>query len=106
MAEFFEMGGYALYVWSSFGATALFMLAEPLLRGPAGHRVVDPPLQPVQHRGQAMGGAPGQGMAVRAGVAQIDIVAEEERAGQEARGIRALPAPRSAVSNASVSASV
>ncbi len=31
MIEFFEMGGYALYVWGSFGATALLMLLEPLL---------------------------------------------------------------------------
>jgi heme exporter protein D len=29
--EFFYMGGYALYVWGSFGVTALLMLAEPLL---------------------------------------------------------------------------
>jgi len=29
--EFFEMGGYALYVWGSFGVTALLMIAEPLL---------------------------------------------------------------------------
>jgi len=31
LVEFFDMGGYALYVWSSFGVTALLMLAEPLL---------------------------------------------------------------------------
>ena len=31
MAEFFDMGGYALYVWGSFGVTALLMVAEPLL---------------------------------------------------------------------------
>jgi heme exporter protein D len=31
MAEFFNMGGYALYVWGSFGVTALLMVAEPLL---------------------------------------------------------------------------
>ena len=31
MAEFFHMGGYALYVWGSFGATALLMIAEPLM---------------------------------------------------------------------------
>ena len=30
-AEFFAMGGYALYVWGSFGACALAMLLEPLL---------------------------------------------------------------------------
>jgi heme exporter protein D len=30
-AEFFAMGGYALYVWSSFGVCALVLLLEPLL---------------------------------------------------------------------------
>ena len=29
-AEFFAMGGYSLYVWSSFGACALVLLIEPL----------------------------------------------------------------------------
>jgi len=29
-ADFFAMGGYALYVWSSFGACALILLLEPL----------------------------------------------------------------------------
>lgn len=27
VGEFFEMGGYALYVWGSFGATAVVMAA-------------------------------------------------------------------------------
>jgi heme exporter protein D len=31
LAEFFNMGGYALYVWGSFGVTALLMSAEPIL---------------------------------------------------------------------------
>ena len=31
VGEFFAMGGYAFYVWGSFGACALLMLAEPLL---------------------------------------------------------------------------
>ena len=31
VSEFFEMGGYAFYVWGSFGLTALVMVAEPLL---------------------------------------------------------------------------
>lgn len=31
VAEFFHMGGYALYVWGSFGVTALVMIAEPIL---------------------------------------------------------------------------
>jgi heme exporter protein D len=30
-AEFFSMGGYALYVWGSFGVCALAMLVEPFL---------------------------------------------------------------------------
>lgn len=30
MTEFFNMGGYALYVWGSFGMTALLMIAEPI----------------------------------------------------------------------------
>jgi heme exporter protein D len=29
-SEFFAMGGYAFYVWGSFGACALGMLIEPL----------------------------------------------------------------------------
>ena len=29
-AEFFAMGGYALYVWSSFGVCAVVLLLEPL----------------------------------------------------------------------------
>ena len=30
-AEFFAMGGYALYVWGSFGACLLAFVAEPFL---------------------------------------------------------------------------
>ena len=30
-AEFFAMGGHALYVWGSFGACALLMVVEPIL---------------------------------------------------------------------------
>lgn len=29
--EFLDMGGYALYVWGSFGVTAVLMVAEPLM---------------------------------------------------------------------------
>lgn len=29
--DFFRMGGYAFYVWGSFGLTALAFIAEPLL---------------------------------------------------------------------------
>jgi len=31
VAEFFHMGGYALYVWGSFGVSAIAMIAEPLI---------------------------------------------------------------------------
>ena len=31
VVEFFDMGGYALYVWGSFGVTALLMIIEPIL---------------------------------------------------------------------------
>ena len=31
MQAFWEMGGYALYVWGSFGVTAALMVAEVLL---------------------------------------------------------------------------
>ncbi|MDP2751615.1 MAG: heme exporter protein CcmD [Rhodocyclaceae bacterium] len=34
-ADFFAMGGYAFYVWGSFGACALAMIVEPWL---ATHR--------------------------------------------------------------------
>lgn len=30
-SEFFAMGGYALYVWGSFGACAVAMALEPFL---------------------------------------------------------------------------
>jgi heme exporter protein D len=30
-AAFFEMGGYGLYVWGSYGAAVLLMAVEPLL---------------------------------------------------------------------------
>ncbi|MDZ7590398.1 MAG: heme exporter protein CcmD [Rubrivivax sp.] len=30
-SAFFEMGGYGLYVWGSYGVTALLMFAEPWL---------------------------------------------------------------------------
>lgn len=39
MAEFFHMGGYALYVWGSFGVTALLMVAEPLLLRSRGRQI-------------------------------------------------------------------
>jgi heme exporter protein D len=36
LQEFLAMGGYGLYVWGSYGATAILMIAEPLL---ARHRL-------------------------------------------------------------------
>ncbi|WP_374325299.1 heme exporter protein CcmD [Azonexus sp.] len=32
-ADFIAMGGYGLYVWGSFGVTALVMLIEPIAVG-------------------------------------------------------------------------
>ena len=29
--EFLAMGGYGLYVWGSFGVTALILIVEPIL---------------------------------------------------------------------------
>jgi len=31
LADFIAMGGYAVYVWGSFGVTALIMILEPIL---------------------------------------------------------------------------
>jgi heme exporter protein D len=39
-AEFFAMGGYALYVWGSFGITAAVMATEVLLLGRQRARVL------------------------------------------------------------------
>ena len=39
-ADFFAMGGYALYVWGSFGACALACLLEPILIGQRHKQIV------------------------------------------------------------------
>jgi len=31
VSEFFHMGGYAFFVWGSYGVTALFMIVELVL---------------------------------------------------------------------------
>ncbi|MDD2884364.1 MAG: heme exporter protein CcmD [Dechloromonas sp.] len=31
LSDFLAMGGYGLYVWGSFGVTALIMVMEPIL---------------------------------------------------------------------------
>ena len=31
ISEFFAMGGYAFYIWGSYGVTALFMAIEVIL---------------------------------------------------------------------------
>ncbi len=33
LSEFLAMGGYGLYVWGSFGVTALIMAIEPIVVG-------------------------------------------------------------------------
>ena len=42
-ADFFAMGGYALYVWGSFGACALALALEPILVGRRQKNVVREP---------------------------------------------------------------
>ncbi len=39
--EFFAMGGYGLYVWGSFGVTAVLMLVEPVLAGRRHRRALE-----------------------------------------------------------------
>ena len=48
-AEFFAMGGYALYVWGSFGVCALALVLEPLLVGRRYKSV----MESLRHRAQA-----------------------------------------------------
>jgi heme exporter protein D len=40
-SEFFAMGGYALYVWGSFGVCALALALEPFLVGRRRRAIVD-----------------------------------------------------------------
>ena len=39
MLEWLAMGGYALYVWGSFGMTAACMLLEPIILHRQGRQV-------------------------------------------------------------------
>jgi len=39
-SDFFAMGGYALYVWGSFGVCALALVLEPLLVGKRYRNIV------------------------------------------------------------------
>lgn len=41
VGEFFAMGGYAFYVWGSFGVTALALAIEPLLLRKRRNDVLD-----------------------------------------------------------------
>ena len=41
VGEFFAMGGYGLYVWGSFGVTALALIIEPLLLRKRQRDVID-----------------------------------------------------------------
>jgi len=38
--EFFAMGGYAFYVWGSFGACGVALLLEPFLVGRRQTRII------------------------------------------------------------------
>jgi heme exporter protein D len=50
-SEFFAMGGYALYVWGSFGVTALLLAGEIVLLRARRRRVLE--IEP----DEALGGA-------------------------------------------------
>ena len=41
VGEFFAMGGYAFYVWGSFGVTAVALAIEPLLLRKRQQDVID-----------------------------------------------------------------
>ncbi len=41
LVEFFAMGGYALYVWSSFGVCALIMVLEPIAINARRKRIME-----------------------------------------------------------------
>ena len=58
-AEFFAMGGYALYVWGSFGVCALALVLEPFL---LGRRRRGDPAQPAP---QCAGRTDGQGVVMK-----------------------------------------
>jgi heme exporter protein D len=40
-ADFFAMGGYALYVWGAYGVTLVCMLADPLFASRRRRRALD-----------------------------------------------------------------
>lgn len=48
-SDFFAMGGYALYVWGSFGVCALALALEPLLVGRRQTSI----MQSLRHRARA-----------------------------------------------------
>jgi heme exporter protein D len=48
-AEFFAMGGYALYVWGSFGVCLVVLAMEPILVGRRQQAII----QSLRHQAQA-----------------------------------------------------
>ncbi|MDR1889510.1 MAG: heme exporter protein CcmD [Zoogloeaceae bacterium] len=40
-SDFLHMGGYGLYVWGSFGMTALIMIVEPWLAARRHRRIAE-----------------------------------------------------------------
>lgn len=40
-SEFFQMGGYGLYVWGSYAVTLVLMLAEPVLAAQRRRRAAE-----------------------------------------------------------------
>jgi heme exporter protein D len=49
--EFFEMGGYGLYVWGSYLATALLMALEPWLAARRRRRALTEAMHHAELRG-------------------------------------------------------
>jgi len=62
VGEFLAMGGYAPYVWGSFGACALAMLIEPLLVRQRHNNILDSLRR--ERLAQGMGTAAGEGQGL------------------------------------------
>jgi heme exporter protein CcmD len=95
VGDFFAMGGYALYVWGSFGACVLLMVVEPLLAKrrlnevrqslPASASPTNSTTNPELHETQTETHRPDCG---RTGFAGARRRAGAERAGQQYRPLR------------------
>lgn len=69
MTEFFSMGGYAVYVWSSYGAAAL-VLSGILISSLRTLRRREAALRALENRAPRRGGSPGRRAPGRDGTAE------------------------------------